>query len=154
MAAAYNAEMSVDYPACGSTFTSADVAGAGSVTYGAGNFSFNATTQIAMSVAYTPACVSALNPSVTSSASTCSQTAANLKNEPGTAGTCSYTGTNCNCSMTVTHANTSSGQYTLNGSTITESSGSAYTFCVNGNTMTQREQISGNAYGVTTLTKR
>jgi hypothetical protein len=154
LTAAYNAEMSADYPACGSTFISANVAGAGSVTYGAGNFSFNATMQAAMSLAYTPDCVSAASGGATSSASTCGQTAATLDNEPETAATCSYTGTNCNCSMTITHANTDSGLYTVSDSTIAESGGSTYTFCVNGNTMIQREQISGNAYGVTTMKKR
>jgi hypothetical protein len=154
LAAAYNAEAFADTSACGTTFTSGTVAGAGSVTYGAGNFKFDATMQMTMSLAYTPACVSALSGGGVLNASTCSQAAANLNGEPDVAATCSYAGTNCNCSMTITHADTQSGQYTVSGSTITESGGSTYTFCVNGNTMTQREQLSGNAYALTTMTKR
>ena len=77
LAAAYNAESFADTSACGTTFTSGTVAGAGSVTYGAGNFKFDATMQMTMSLAYTPACVSALSGGGVLNASTCSQAAAN-----------------------------------------------------------------------------
>ena len=150
---AYNEEMAAQVPACGSAFTSVKPAGSGSVTYAAGNVTFNATTKLAASVTYTPACFSAAYSGLASSASACSQAEAGFNSAPATAGsaTCSYAGVNCSCSTTIAKNNTTSGSYTISGSTITESSGDTYDFCVNGNTMTEREQATGSAYAVTTL---
>jgi hypothetical protein len=154
LVSAFNTGMAAQYSACGNTFTAANLALAGSVTYGAGKFSFDATTALVESLAYTPACVSALSSGVALSASVCGQMQQNLNKETGTKGNCTYTGTNCNCQATVTLPNTSSGTYTVSGSTIIESGGSSYDFCVNGDTMTQREAVEGNAYGVTQMKKR
>jgi hypothetical protein len=154
LVAANNAESSASSPACGSTVTAATIAGGGSVTYGAGTVTFNATIETAMSMVYTPACVSALSGGGSLNALTCSQQAASMDAGPNTAATCSYTGGNCNCTLTATQVNTSTRQFTVSGSTITEGGGDSYTFCVNGNTMTQREQVTGDAYAVTTMKKR
>ena len=154
LVSAFNASMATDYAACGNTFTAANLALAGSVTYGAGKYTFDATMAVIESVAYTPACVSALSGGATLNASACSQMQVNLNNEAGTKGTCTYAGTNCSCQATVTRTNTSTGSYTLSGSTITEDSGTSYQFCVSGSTMIQREVVEGNAYGVTQMKKR
>jgi hypothetical protein len=77
----------------------------------------------------------------------------NLKTQPGTTATCTYA-TNCTCRTVASNADTTSGAFTISGSSITEDSGSSYDFCINGNTMIQRQQIEGNAYGVTQLKKR
>lgn len=124
----------------------------GSVTYSSGNYSYNSITGAAETIAYTPACVSALQGN-TLTASVCSSLEQNLNSEPGTTATCTYA-TNCNCHSVISNVDTTSGTYTVSGSTITEDGGSSYDFCVSGNTMTQRQQIEGNAYGVTQLKKR
>jgi hypothetical protein len=152
--AAFNAEMAADFSACGSVFTSAKLAGAGSVTYGGGTVTYDCTTRMAMSLTYTPSCFSAATGGLTASASTCSQNATRMSNEPGGAATCSYAGENCSCDTTLTKVNTTTDSYSVSGSTITEGGGDSYTFCVGGNTMVEREQVSGNAYAVMTLEKR
>ncbi|HEX7508337.1 MAG TPA: hypothetical protein VF550_16295 [Polyangia bacterium] len=83
----------------------------------------------------------------------CSSLEQNLNSQPGATATCTYA-TNCNCHSVVSNVNTTSGTYTISGSSITEDSGSSYDFCVSGNTMSQREQIEGNAYGITQMKKR
>ena len=149
-----NAEMAADYPACGTTFSAASVAIGGSVTYGAGKYSFDATMEIAETFAYTPACVSALSGGVALSASVCSEMEQGLNSADGGKATCSYAGTNCNCQGTITQTNSTSGTYTVSGATITEDSGTSYDFCVSGDTMTQRESVAGDVYGVTQMKKR
>ena len=149
-----NAEMAADYPACGDTFSAASVAFGGSVTYGAGKYSFDATMEITETFAYTPACVSELSGGVALSASVCTQLEQGLNREAGGKATCSYAGTNCNCQGTLTQTNTTSGTYTFSGATIIEDSGTSYGFCVSGDTMTQRESVAGDAYGVTQMKKR
>ena len=152
LVSALNSQVAASGAACGNTFSAASVALGGSVTYGGGNYSFNATMSVAETFAYTPACVLALGGTALT-ASVCSQLQQGLNAQDGSTITCTYA-TNCNCRGTVTKINTTSGTYTVSGSTISEDSGSIYQYCVSGNTMTQRELIEGNAYGVTQMKKR
>ena len=153
LVSAFNAAIAADYPSCSSTFTAFVVTAlSGSVTYSSGNYVYNSISGAAETVAYTPACVSALQGN-TLTASVCSSLEQNLNNETGATATCTYA-TNCNCHSVISNADTTSGTYTVSGSTIIEDSGSSYDFCVSGNTMTQRQQMEGNAYGVAQLKKR
>jgi len=153
LVSASNAALAAQYPSCSNTFSEFGVTAlSGSVTYSSGTYLYNSITGAAETVAYTPACVSALE-GVTLTASVCSSLEQNLNMEPGATATCTYA-TNCNCHSVISNTGTSSGTYTVSGSTITEDSGDSYDFCVSGNTMTQREQIEGNAYGITQLKKR
>jgi hypothetical protein len=154
LVAGLNAEIAADYSACGNTFTAASAALGGSVTYGTGEYSFDATMEIVEVFAYTPACFSQISGGVALSAGVCSQLQQGLNSEPGGKATCSYDGTNCSCQGTITYQNTTSGTYTISGSTIVEDSGTTYDYCIDGDTMSQREIIAGNAYGVTQMKKR
>lgn len=149
-----NADMATEDPACANTFSAARLAMGGQVTYGDGNYSFDATMEMAETITYTPACVSAVRPGLVLSASVCGQLEDGLNREPGSKMTCSYTGTSCDCQGTLVHVNNTSGTYTVDGSTITEDSGTSYEYCVSGGTMTQREVVAGGVYGITQMKKR
>jgi hypothetical protein len=153
LVSALNAQLGADYSACGNAYTAASVALTGSVTYGAGNYNFDAAMEVVEAFAYTPACVSAISGGTALSASVCSQLEQSLNGTAGTTATCTYA-TNCSCHAIVSQTNTTSGTFTVSGSTITEDSGTSYQFCVSGNTMTQRELIEGNVYGVVQMRKR
>jgi hypothetical protein len=154
LVAALNAEMAADYPACADTYSAAGVALGGSVTYGDGKYTFDATMEIIQSFTYTPACVAQLSNGVALSAAVCSQLEQGLNRESGGKATCSYVGTNCDCEGTLTQTNDTSGSYSISGSTIIEDSGTTYQFCVEGASMSQREVVAGNVYGITQMTRR
>ena len=152
--AAVNDQVAENDPACADLVSNAKLSGSGSVTYGAGTVSYNGRFQVQFAASYTPACVSALAGGASLNAAVCGQIQTNLNKEEGKAGTCSFTGENCVCQFTMSPPITRSYSYTVSGATISEVGSDSYSFCVNGNTMTQREQIAGDAYGVTQLKKR
>jgi hypothetical protein len=153
LVSAFNAALAADEPSCGSTLSAYSVnVLSGWITYSAGNCTSDTISESAETLAYTPACISALA-GTTLDASVCSSLEQSLNSEPGTTATCTYA-TNCNCHSVVSNAGSSSATYTVSGSTITEDSGSSYDFCVSGNTMSQRQQIEGSAYVITQLKKR
>lgn len=153
LVSAFNAALAKDYPSCAGAFSAYNMTIlSGSVTYSSGNYAYDSRMEADSTVVYTPACVSALQ-GTTLTASVCSGVEQNFNSRPGTTATCTYA-TNCTCHSLASHADTTSGTYTISGSSITEDSGSNYDFCVSGNTMSQRQQIEGNAYGITQLKRR
>jgi hypothetical protein len=151
--ASLNAAAGADYPDCAGGVSAASVTLTGSVTYGAGTYSYDAQSNVAETVTYTPKCYSSVSPGSTLSTSTCNGIQQALILDAGATASCTYA-TSCNCQLTVANVNTSSGTYQVSGSTITEDTGSSYDFCVNGNTMTQRELIEDNVYGISQMKKR
>jgi hypothetical protein len=147
-------------PACSSQTKTATLKGSGSATYmppvgGDGVVIYDAKLELRTTESISPACAADTYGVASLDAGGCAQIQTLLKGgDAETTVSCALASGNCDCTVTQAHVQMAQNLFTLAGSTITESDDSTYDICVNGTKMVQRENIAGNAFVVTTLTKK